>query len=656
MPSEEIRGCCPLDCQDGCSWIAHVEEGRVAKVVGAKDHPFTRGILCAKVNDYQAKTYADDRLLHPLRRTGAKGEGAFERITWAEAAREIAARFGAIIAAHGAEAIMPLHDMGSAGVLQRRALMRLFHALGTSRVHGSLCGQAGNVAVAAGHVIVFDPETLVESQCILVWGTNLLSTAHHQWQPIAEARRRGARVIAIDPRRTRTAQKCDEHLAIRPGTDAILAAGLARVLVEEGLADLDYATAASNGLADYLAEIDPWTPDRVAAVTGIAEADIVRIARLFGTAKPGTIRAGIGPQQTVDGELYVQALSALSIVAGHWRLPGGGFLVEAFPTLNNAAAERADLLPAETRSLDRARLGEILTSETLDPPVKSLFVWGHNPIVNQLDAEAVRRGLAREDLFTVVIDHALTDTARHADIVLPSTTQLEHFDVQGAWGHHYVGLNNPAIAPLGEARPHTEILRLLAEALGLDHPALFEDDETIARSSLRPDFDWEGLKAQGWLKDSPPPRHPASDGPRLTLATGLPGPDSADLPGAVPEGRLRLLTAKAHYFINSTFANMPRQSRQQGPPTMEMHPEDAARLGLVDGAEVVAANAQGELAAGLRVTDGVVPGCVVVEGKWWWTGTPGREPTTNRLAPARWTPGGQPAFNDVFVEVRAAGV
>jgi anaerobic selenocysteine-containing dehydrogenase len=587
LPPSEIKGCCPLDCQDGCSWVAYVEDGRVQKVLGSKEHPFTRGVLCAKVNDYEAKTYADDRLLYPLRRTGAKGEGAYTRITWDEALDEIAERFRSIIDIYGAEALMPLHDMGSAGVLQRRAIMRLFHAIGASKIHGSLCGASGNALVAAGHPIGFDPEDIAHSELILLWGSNLLSTAHHHWHFCQRARKEnGARLIAIDPRRTRTARKCDEHVPIRPGTDAVLAAAMANMLIMEGLADLDYAKQAAADLDRYLDEIAPWTPDRAAELTGVASHDILRLAQAFATARPATILSGIGPEQSIDGDLFVLSLSAIAILAGHWRHKGGGLMIEAYPTLDNGAAERPDLAPNLVRSLDRAQLGKILTDPDLDPPVKGLMVWGHNPIVSQLEAERVRAGLLREDLFAVVIEHFMTDTARHADIVLPSTTQLEHFDVQGSWGHHYVAINHPAIEPLGEARPHADIMRTLALRLDIDHPALLEDDEAIARSSLPEEFDFELLKRQGWIKTHPPPSAPAAAGPVLNLASGLPPPTADRLPGEVPPGHLRLLTPKAHYFVNSTFGNMARQARQQGEPVIEIHPADAARFGLSDGQTV----------------------------------------------------------------------
>ncbi len=655
MTDRKVKGCCPLDCQDGCSWVAHVEGDTVTKVAGAKDHPFTRGVLCAKVNDYQARTYAPDRLLHPLKRSGAKGSGKFERISWEEAINEIAYQFGKVISDNGAEALMPLHDMGSAGVLQRRALMRLFHALGASRIHGSLCGQAGNVIAADGHLLGFDPETIADSELILLWGSNLLSTSHHHWHFCAEARKmHGAKIVAIDPRMTRTAKKCDEYIQIRTGTDTVLAAGIANQLVQEGLADIDYARSAALDVDEYLEEIAPWTPDRVEWFTGIAQEDVTRIARLYGSAKPGTIRVGIGPQQARDGELLTRGLSALAILSGHWQHRGGGLFIEAYPTLDNTGPECPELSPAGTRSLDRARLGQILTSTDLDPPVKGLMVWGHNSLANQIDAETVRQGLNRDDLFTVVIEHFMTDTARYADIVLPSTTQLEHFDIQGSWGHHYVGLNQPAIPPLGEAKPHSEIMRLLAARMKLDEPALFMDDEAIARSSLPEGFDWGTLQAQGWLKASPPARHPASGGPRLSLCTGLPGPGSPQMLRSEETGKLLLLTAKAHYFLNATFANMPRQAKQQGHPTLEINPADAKRIGLEDGSEVQVRNERGSILATLRITDAVVKGTTVFEGKWWSNGEWGSAPITNRLAPPQWTSGGQPRYNDILVEVTRA--
>ncbi len=642
----EVRGCCPLDCQDSCAWVATVVDGRVTRVVGAGDHPITQGVLCAKVRDYETRAYAPDRLLHPLRRVGPKGSGDFERISWDTALDTIAERFEGVIAQHGAEAIMPLNYLGSMGILQRRSLMRLFHALGSSAIHGEVCGKAGQSITEAGHPFGFDPEEIADSRLIVLWGANILTTAHHHWRFIQAARaRHGAEVVAIDPRRTRTARQADLHLPIRPGTDVILAASLGHVMLAEGLADRAYAGRVAMDLAAYAAEVAPWTPERAAAVCGLEAAEIVALARKLGAARPAVIRSGIGPQQTITGDAYMRALSALAVLGGHWQHRGGGLFVESAPRLDEAAAECRDLAPAPRRSLDIARLGQVLTDPDLDPPVRALMVWGMNPAVIQPDVETVRRGLAREDLFTVVLENFMTDTARHADIVLPSTTQLEHFDVQGAWGHHYISLNAPAIPPLGEAKSHAEVMRLLAARMGLTDPALYETDEQIVAAALPADVPLSRLRETGWCKASPP--RPTPEG--LSLRIGL-DDLGEDRPDRLPAGRLRLLTPKAHHFLNSTFANMPRHQVAQKQPTLQIHPADAAACAVTDGAAVRLRSDAAEIAVLAEVTDAVRPGTVVLEGKWWQVpGAPGA--VANRLAPARWTPSGQPAYNDIFVEL-----
>ncbi len=644
--TKQVIGCCPLDCQDSCSWVADVEEGRVVRVAGAKDHPFTRGVLCAKVNDYQARTYAPDRLLHPLRRSGPKGSGEFERIGWDEALDTIAGRFAAIVETDGAEALMPLYYLGSMGAVQRQALRRLFHGLGASNLHGDVCGASLSALRDEGHPVGFDPEEMADSRLILLWGVNMLSTCHHHWRMVKEARRRhGARVICIDPRRTRTAEQCDQHIAIRPGSDPLLAAGIAQVMIAEGLADLDYARAVAVDFNDYRAQVAPWTPARVAAACGIEAETVVALARAFAAARPAVIRSGVAPQQTVRGEAYVRGLSALASLGGHWRRPGGGLLFSDGPPFDEFAAARPDLMPGTPRSLDLAALGAVLTDESLAPPVKGLMVWCMNPAVVELDIARVRRGLARDDLFTVVLEHFMTDTARYADIVLPATTQLEHFDAQGAWGHHYISVNNPAIAPLGEAKSHGEVMRLLAPRLGLTGPAYGESDEAIAAAALPPGVALADLKTEGWRKVSPPRPDPAAGAATLRFA-------SDELAPLAPEA-LRLLTPKSHYFLNSSFANMPRQRQAQGHPALEMNPDDATARGLVDGQAVVLRNDLGEIRIGLAVTDAICAGAVALVGKW-WSEPAESDAVANLLSPSAWSPGGQPAYNDTFVQVEAA--
>ena len=650
MPdTRSVKGCCPLDCQDTCAWVARVEDGRVVRVEGAREHPITRGALCAKVNDYPSRTYAPDRLLSPLRRTGRKGAGEFTPISWDEAIDTIAERYRVIIAEYGAEALLPVSYMGSMGVVQRRALMRLFHALGASRSSGGICSVAVNVLGPLGHPRGFDPEELVHCECVLVWGANLLSTSHHHWHFIEEARRRnGATVICIDPRRTRTAEKCDRHVAIRPGTDRLFAAGIARVMFDEGFVDDAFVRDAVDDADALRSEVEPWTPDRVADECGIDADDVLVTARAFGRARPAAIRSGVAPQQTVIGEASMRGMSALVMLGGHWRHPGGGLFVETGPVLYEGRAARPDLMPGSPRKLDLARLAETLTDPSLSPPIKGVMIYGTNPAVVMPDSTRVRRGLVRDDLFTVVIEHFLTDTARYADIVLPSTTQLEHFDIVGAWGHHYISVNHPAVAPIGGARSHGEIMRLLAARLGLTHPALQESDEAIAASALAEGVDLETLKADGWRKTFPPRAALTGLERKLRVA----GFTAGSGPGPAP-GTLHLLTPKSHFFLNSSFANMPRHRRSMGRPTLEMHPSDAGTRGLADGGRVAIANARATIYAYLHVTDAVRPGVVSLPGKWW--GEPSDSAAVaNLLTPSAWSSEGQPAYNDTFVTVEAA--
>jgi anaerobic selenocysteine-containing dehydrogenase len=337
-----VKGCCPLDCQDTCAWVADVEDGRVTQVRGAKDHPFTRGVLCAKVNDYPARAYAPDRLLFPLRRAGPKGSGQFERVSWDAAIDLIASRFAAIAAEHGPEALLPHRYMGSMGVVQMRAPMRLFHALGASRLEGGICSVSAVTAAGEGMPFGFDPEEVADSRFIMLWGSNLLTTCHHHWRFVQEARRRhGARVVCIDPLRTRTARECDEHVQLRPGSDAVLAAGMARVMFDEGLVDFDYARSACADFDELAVQVAPWSASRAAEVCGLGPETILRLAREFAVARPATIRAGVGPQQTAHGEAFIRGLHALAILGGHWKQPGGGVFCRRLPADGRPARRQA---------------------------------------------------------------------------------------------------------------------------------------------------------------------------------------------------------------------------------------------------------------------------------------------------------------------------
>jgi len=629
--------------------VAHVHDGRVERVEGAREHPYTRGGLCAKVRAYQDRTYAPDRLLYPLKRSGPKGSGQFERISWHEALATISERFKDILASDGAQALMPMFYLGSMGVVQRQALMRIFNVLGASRIHGNICGASGAALLDDGHPIGFDPEEFVDSRLIILWGSNVLSTGHHQWHFMKQARRlHGTRIICIDPRQTITAAQCDQHIAIRPGTDAILAAGIARIMHAENLVDLEYAQQVADDFETFFDSIEEWTPERVAAACEIPTQVVIALAREFAQARPAAIRCGVGPQQDIQGDLFVHHLSALAILGGHWRVRGGGLLIETYPTMHEDAAACPELIPTRTRSLDMAKLGPNLTDERLHPAIKGMMIWNMNPAVVLPDSGQVWRGLGREDLFTVVLEHFMTDTARFADIVLPSTTQLEHFDLQGAWGHHYISVNNPAIAPLGESKSHGEVMRLLALQMGLTHPDLQESDEEIAASALPDNVPFDALKAEGWRKSSPPRPLLDSNGEKLSLTHA-----ALAVPTAGSSHMLQLLIPKAHYFLNSSMANLPQQRKSQGQPTLEMNSADAVLRGLADGEQVVIGNERGEINAALKVTDTISSGVVALPGKWWsqpiQTGAMG-----NLLTPSSWTDAGQPAYNNTFVKVESA--
>ena len=643
-----VKGCCPLDCQDTCSWVAHVSNGTVVKVSGATDHPITRGVLCAKVNDYQNRTYAPDRVLYPMQRSGRKGEGMFTRITWEQALHILAEKFQECIDSYGPESILPLNYIGSLGVLQRKSLMRIFHYLGTSRFHGSICGASANVLEKEGHPRRVDPEETVDSQFILIWGANLLSTSHHHFHFFKEAKKKhGTKLICIDPRKTITAKACDEHIFIRPGTDHILAMSMASVLIEENLVDLDFIDQHISDFGSYRDQVQKWPPEYAAKICGVSEETIVELARQFGKAKPATIRFGISPQQTQHGETTIRQISALTLITGQWRYPGGGLMIEANPIFHEQHASGVALLPRNSRSLDIARIGSYLTDKTLNPQIKALMIWGMNPAVDQPDAHLIHEGLLREDLFTVVVEHFITDTAMFADLVLPSTTQLEHFDAQGAWGHYYISINEPAIEPIGESKPHSEIMRLLARRMGLDHPAFRENDQDIVTSCLPKGLTLEMLKEKGWYKSKP------TEGPLDNLTQKLNISEVTPVESLQNEHGypLQLLTPKSHYFMNSSFANMPDKQKKMKHPIVEMHKKDAEVRNLKDGQAVQIFNEKGTLDVSLQISENIYPGVLSLPGKWW--GHPEHmQALSNILTPSSWSPGGQPAFNETWVDVK----
>jgi anaerobic selenocysteine-containing dehydrogenase len=675
----ETLGACPLDCPDGCAWIVTVRDGEAVKLRGNADHPFTRGALCAKVARYLDHTRTPDRLLYPLRRVGAKGEGRFERIGWDEALSEIAARLLDVRDRHGGEAIWPFQGTGTLGYLQGlegRAGARLWNVLGASDHVASICSIAGSEGLryTTGTNRGMDPEAFALSNLILLWGSNPLSSHHHVWKFFTAARERGAHLVVIDPVRTRSARAADEHIAPRPGTDAALALGLMHEVVRRGAHDEAFLRDRCVGWDAYQERIAAFPPERVAAICDIPAGQIVALGERIATTRPTAIRATMGIQRHAGGGMALRTLATLPAVTGDWALPGGGlaYSTSGYFRGDRAALARDDLRPHPVRSLLMTRVGDVLLDA--DPAVHALVVYGANPLASNPDTGKVRQALAREDLFTVVIEQVPTDTVDYADIVLPSTMQTEHTDVHDGYGHMYLAWNEPAVAPPGACLPHTEIFRRLARAMGLDEPALYDDDLTLARTLIESgDPTLEGvtverLRREGWVRlGHPHPLVPFESGfptpsGKLELHSARAAADGEDpLPGYTPpaeaaepgEDRLALIAAASHWFLNSMFANGAEHRRRAGEPAVALHPDDARARGLADGDRVRVGNERGSFEARLTV-GGARPG-VAATTKGHWPkllagGTNVNATTEERDADL----GGGAVFHDCAVWVRPA--
>ena len=494
-----VRGACPHDCPDTCAMLVTVTDGVVTGVKGDPDHPFTAGALCPKVHDYETRVNSPDRILHPLRRVGPKGEGRFERISWDAALDEIAERFSAVAGEYGSEAILPYSYLGELGVVNGLAVGDpFFHRLGASVSERTFCDSGSITAylMTVGPTTGIDPESFAHSRYIVIWACNLLSTNIHMWKFVAEAQKRGAKVVVIDPLRTHTAKRADWHIPIRPGTDAALALGLIHVIVRDGLVDEDYVERHTVGFDELAARAAEYPPSRVAEITGVPAEDIETLAREYATSQPAAIRMGVAVERHATGGQAVRAITSLPALTGAWRHVGGGILALthwSFP-LNIGAMHRPDWIRPGTRVVNQWQLGAALTGELeLDPPVKALFVYNANPAIVASDQERVLAGLEREDLFCVVGEHFLTDTARYADIVLPNTTQAEQLDLVFSWGQLYLTLNMPAVAPLGEAVSNREMFCRIARRMGFEDEQFRMSDEDALRAAML----WDHPALQG---------------------------------------------------------------------------------------------------------------------------------------------------------------
>ncbi len=679
-----VTGACPHDCPDTCSLLTTVRDGVAVRVQGNPDHPQTGGVLCTKVSRYHERTHHPERLLTPLKRVGPKGAGQFVPVSWDEALNDIAARLQAI-AARNPQAILPYSYAGTMGLVQGESMAaRFFHRLGASLLDRTICASAGAAALeyTLGTKQGMRVEHFAQSRLILIWGSNSIGSNLHFWRYAQGAKRHGAKLVCIDPRRSETADKCHEHLALLPGTDAALAYALMHECIRQGWADHGYLAQHTVGWPQLQARALEWSPERAAAFCGIPVTQIHALAqdigRCFERQEPVAIRLNYGMQRTRGGGNAVRAVACLPAVIGAWRQPAGGLLLSssgAFPVQRHTL-QRPDLLAMsgapKPRVINMSTIGDDLLREaslTFGPRIEALIVYNSNPVAVAPDSGKVVQGFRRDDLFTVVLEQFQTDTADHADYVLPATTQLEHWDIHTSYGHTDVLLNRPAMAPLGQARPNTQVFRELAARLGFDEPCFADDDLALCRQAFGPEVDFDALLAQGFVT-LPLPAAPFAQGGFPTPSgkcelfsqrladqglDGLPEvlPNHEPL-GSQPRYPLAMISPPARHFLNSTFVNVRSLRDAEGEPLVELHPSDAAARQIVDGSPVRVFNDRGIYICTARITERARPGVVNGLGIWWrklgLSGTNVNELTSQRLTDL----GRAPTFYDCLVQVEAA--
>jgi anaerobic selenocysteine-containing dehydrogenase len=666
-----VRVACPHDCPDTCAMLVTVENGVATEIRGDPDMPFTEGTLCTKVAHYLERTYAPDRLLYPQRRIGKKGEGKFLRISWDEALDEIAARLKAL-AAEDAETILPCSYAGTMGMVQYMSMdRRFFYKLGASLLDRTLCSSAGKAGLKAtlGASVGMDPERFDEARLIILWGANPVVSNLHLWSRVQAAKRRGARIVAIDPYRSLSAEKCTQHIALLPGTDGALALGMMHVLIREGMIDREYIDRYTLGYPALERRVlESYSPAWAASVCGISVEEVVQLAREYGTTRPAAIRLNYGMQRHAGGGIAARTIACLPALTGAWRDAAGGIVLSTsdFYGFDHAALERPDLLAGRRpRVINHSKLGDALTSAR--PPVRMTIVYNNNPVAVCPESDRVIAGFSREDLFTVVMDHFQTDTADYADILLPATTQLEHYDVHKAYGHLYMLANNPAIAPVGESLPNAEVFRRLAARMGFDEPCFRDSDEDLCRTALK-GGSWESLKEAGWQRLDVPQRFaPFAQGGFRTPSgkcefhsewlekQGLdPLPFYNPPAEAGDKYPLSFLSPPARNFLNSSFANLKRFRDLEQEPRLEMHPSDAAERGITDGDMVRLFNDRGSYRLRARVNAKPRPGVVVAPSVWWKKYSPDRRNANNLTSQRTTDIGGGATFYDCRVQVEKA--
>ena len=683
----QVRGACPHDCPDTCSLLTTVENGIATKVQGNPDHPQTAGVLCNKVSRYAERTYHPERLLQPMRRTGPKGAGQFEPVSWETALADIATRLKTI-AARNPEAIVPYSYAGTMGQVQGESMAgRFFNKLGASFLDRTICSTAGGEGFTQtlGGKVGMRVEFFAEAKLIIIWGSNSIGSNLHFWRYAQQAKRDGARLICIDPRRSETAEKCHEHIALLPGTDAALALALMHELIRHDWLDHDYIARHtvgwersddSDGLRERALQ---WSPERAAEVCGIPVQQIKNLARDYGQCntrkQPAAIRLNYGMQRVRGGGNAARAVACLPALIGAWRHRAGGVLLSSsgqFP-VDKAALQRPELLVGRTpRTINMITIGNDLLAESspaFGPKIEALIVYNSNPVAVAPESGKVVQGFAREDLFTVVLEHFQTDTADYADYLLPATTQLEHWDTHSAYGHTDALLNRPAIAPLGQAKPNTQIFRELAAHMGFTEPCFLDSDETLCRATFGDKIDFNELLTKGFatlkLPDAPfaDGQFPTPSGKCEFFSARLQAQGLDGLPDHVPNFEaagtsaafpLAMISPPARNFLNSSFVNVKSLRDIEGDPVLEMHALDAAARGIKSGDVVKVFNPRGDYLVKAEVSERARPGVVNGMGIWWrklgLAGTNVNQLTSQHLTDL----GRGPVFYDCLVEVALA--
>ena len=689
MTTTTVRAACPHDCPDTCAIRVTVVDGVVTKVQGDPDHPPTHGALCTKVSRYPERTYHPERVLQPMRRVGPKlgpGSGQFEPVSWAEALADIATRLKTIAARSpdGAQAIVPYSYAGTMGLVQGEAMAaRFFNRLGASLLDRTICSSAGGEALTAtyGAKVGMHLPFYAESRLILIWGSNSIASNLHFWTFAQAAKRNGAKLVCIDPHKTETADKCHQHIALLPGTDGALALGLMHELIRNDGLDHDYIAqhVDAAGWAQLRERALEWPPERAAQVCGITADEVRGLAADYASLGPAAIRLNYGMQRVHGGGNAVRLIAILPCLVGAWRQRAGGLLLSSSGWFNrvrnDAALQRTDLLAGpdgsrrRPRTINMSTIGDDLlrdSSPAFGPKIEALIVYNSNPVAVAPESPKVLRGFARDDLFTVVLEHFMTDTADLADYVLPATTQLEHLDVHTSYGHTYAMINEAAVAPLGEAKPNTQIFRELAAHMGFGEPCFKDDDETLARTAFTPEVDFDALRANGWFKlpiaDAPfaQGNFPTADGRCIVDSPAFGVPDhvanhecAASMPALAQRYPLAMISPPARNFLNSSFVNVKSLRDIEGEPVLEMHEADAIGRGIAGGQMVRVFNDRGSYVCKALVNRRARPGVVNGLGVWWRKlgadGTNVNELTHQMLTDI----GRAPSFYDCLVEVRA---